>query len=62
MMSDKFIETLSNMVGVIACGGESDEFLNDRWVCEGEIDTSLIEADGTNCMRDSTDDLKSVAG
>jgi len=59
-MSDKLIETLAEMMGVIAGSRHGNQFLNDQRVGECKIDTSLIEADGTDSMWDSGDDLALV--
>jgi hypothetical protein len=42
MMSDKLVETLTKVMGVVAHRRQRDEFLNDGWVGKGEIDTGLI--------------------
>ena len=58
-MSDEFIQTLAEMMGVFANSRQVDEFLYYRWVGECEIDTSLIQADGTDSVRDGSDNLAS---
>jgi hypothetical protein len=60
MMSDELVETLTKVMGIIAHRRQGDEFLDDRWVGEGEIDTGLIETDSTDSMGDGADDLESV--
>jgi hypothetical protein len=62
MMSDKLVETLTKIMGVFAHRRQGDEFLDDRWVGKGEIDTGLIETDSTDSMGDGADDLELVNG
>jgi len=59
-MSNELVETLTKVMGVVAHRGQCDEFLDDRWVGKGEIDTGLIETDSTDSMGDGADDLESV--
>ena len=60
MMSDELVETLTKVMGVVAHRRQGDEFLDDRWVSKGEIDTCLIETDGTDSVGDGADDLELV--
>lgn len=59
-MSDKLVETLTQVMGIVAHRRQGYEFLDDRWVGKGEIDTGLIETDGTDSMGDGADDLELV--
>jgi hypothetical protein len=61
MMSDKLVQTLPEVMGVIACGRQSDEFLDYRRVGECEIDSSLVEADGTDGVRNGGHNLALVS-
>lgn len=59
-MSDELIETLTQVMGVVAHRRQVDEFFDNRWMSKGEIDTCLVETDCTDSMRDGADDLESV--
>jgi len=59
-MSDELVETLTKVVRVVAQRRQGDEFLDDRRVGEGEIDTCLIETDRTDSVGDGADDLELV--
>lgn len=61
-MSYKLIEALTKMMSVIACCRQGDELLNDGRVCQGKIDTGLVETDSTDSVGNGAGNLKSVAG
>lgn len=61
-MSYELIEALTKVMSVIAGCRQGDKLLNDGRVCQGKIDTCLIETDSTDSVGDGAGNLKSVSG